>query len=327
MSSGLLRCIWRMCLAGAVVLLVAAPSTAGAQDTSAEQSQPMRLVMLGTGTPNADPDRWGPSLAVVVGERAYVFDAGPGVVRRAAAAARTHDLAQLEANNLTHVFLTHLHSDHTLGLPDLMFSPWVLERTAPLHIVGPAGTAAMAARLTDAYTQDIEMRLHGLEPANTTGWRNEVTEFAAGGRVFEDGTVRIDAIPVVHGSWANAYGYSITDGRTKIVISGDATFSPTLLEAARGADILVHEVYSTPRLETRPPEWRRYHSAFHTSTQQLAALAASARPGLVVLTHTLTWGMPAAELVGEMRGFGYDGPVAAADDLDLFVAGAHANVP
>src|SRR5215467_561481 len=87
-----------------------------------------RVVMLGTGTPNPDPDRSGPSVAVIAGGRAYLVDCGPGVVRRAAAAAARHGIAALRAESLGIVFVTHLHSDHTLGLPDLMLTPWVLER-------------------------------------------------------------------------------------------------------------------------------------------------------------------------------------------------------
>lgn len=130
-----------------------------------------RLVLLGTGTPNADPDRSGPSVAVVVDSSVYIVDAGPGVVRRVAAAARAAPLPALTMERLRIAFLTHLHSDHTLGLPDLMFSPWVLGRTTPLEIYGPPGTRAMTEHLQAAYAEDIDIRLHGGEPSNKTGRR------------------------------------------------------------------------------------------------------------------------------------------------------------
>src|SRR5437016_5754294 len=135
-----------------VALFVLIPRTAPAQT---------RLVLLGTGTPNADPERSGPALAVVVNGSAYLVDAGPGIVRRAEAA-RQKGIAALTQPNLKIVFLTHLHSDHTLGLPDLIFTPWVLDRTAPLEVYGPRGTKAMTAHLTAAYIEDVHVRLDGL---------------------------------------------------------------------------------------------------------------------------------------------------------------------
>lgn len=107
------------------------------------QAQLTQLVILGTGTPNADPERSGPALAVVRDGRSYLVDAGPGVVRRAAAASTRHNLDALTPQNLRVLFLTHLHSDHTVGLPDVMLTAWTLERTVPLEVYGPPGTRAM----------------------------------------------------------------------------------------------------------------------------------------------------------------------------------------
>jgi ribonuclease BN (tRNA processing enzyme) len=288
------------------------------RDVVQNSARTLRLVVLGTGTPNADPDRSGPALAVIKGDRAYLFDAGPGIVRRAAAAQRAHALAALDASRLDTAFLTHLHSDHTLGLPDLMLSPWVLERAEPLHLYGPPGTARMAELILQAYEADIRIRLDGLEPANETGWRTMTTEIAAPGVVYERDGVRIEAFPVLHGSWAHAYGYRVTDGEMTIVISGDARPSPALIEAARGADILVHEVYSTPGFATRPPEWQTYHASFHTSTRELAQIANETQPGLLVLYHQLFWGATDEELAAELREFGYAGRVVSARDLDVY---------
>src|SRR6516164_252753 len=103
-----------------------------------------QVILLGTGTPNADPDRSGPATAIVVNGSSYLVDFGPGVVRRAAAAG-------IAAKNLKIAFATHLHSDHTLGLADLIFSSWTLERTAPLELYGPPGIRAMAPHIEKAY--------------------------------------------------------------------------------------------------------------------------------------------------------------------------------
>lgn len=304
-----------------VVVLGCVSFQAGAGPAQADRAGAdaagMKLVMLGTGTPNADPDRSGPALAVVVGERAFIVDAGPGVVRRAAAAAE-RGIPALAPDKLRTAFLTHLHSDHTLGLPDLIFTPWVLERDVPLALYGPPGTGEMARHLSLAYRADVQLRLNGLEPANPDGHRVDVSEIAGAGTVYDEGGVRVDAIPVLHGSWPDAYGFAFTSGGKRIVVSGDARTSPALIEAAKGADILVHEVYSDAGWKRREPVWQKYHASFHTSASELAAIAMQARPKLLVLYHQLYWGTSDEDLVSEIRAAGYDGAVVSAKDLDVF---------
>lgn len=275
------------------------------------------VVVLGTGTPNADPDRWGPAVAVVVNGRSYLVDAGVGVVRRAAAAARQYDLAALEPDGLRRVFLTHLHSDHTLGLPDLMLSPWVLERSVPLDVFGPAGTAAMASHVEEAWREDIGNRLYGLEPLQTRNYRALVHEIGPG-VVYEDSLVTVAAFRVPHGTWPDAFGYRFTTPDRVIVISGDTVPSEAVVEACDGCDVLVHEVYSAEAFRKRSPDWQAYHAASHTSTVELAEMARRARPALLVLYHQLYWGATDEDLVREIRGAGYEGAVVSAADLDRF---------
>ena len=281
---------------------------------SAAQAQ-TRVVMLGTGTPNADPDRSGPAVAVVVNDRAYLFDAGPGIVRRAAAAERAGTKA-LRQPNLDVVFLTHLHSDHTLGLPDLMFSPWVLERTAPLRVFGPAGTFQMVASLLSAYREDIRVRLDGGEPSNRTGWKSEARDIGPG-FVFQDSNVKVTAFAVPHGAWTHAFGYRVETRDRVIVISGDTGPSEEIVKQCDGCDVLVHEVRSHERLATRPEAWQKYHRAFHTSTLELAALAQRAKPKLLVLYHQLYWGASDEDLLREVRSV-YSGAVVSAKDLGIY---------
>jgi ribonuclease BN (tRNA processing enzyme) len=275
-----------------------------------------RVVMLGTGTPNADPDRSGPSVAIVVNGSAYLVDAGPGVVRRAEAAHR-RGVAELAQPNLTTVFLTHLHSDHTLGLADLMLAPWVSGRTAPLAVYGPPGTAGMVRHLLAAYDVDIRRRLDGWQPQNRTGWQARPHEIRPG-LVYADSNVRVTAFPVPHGSWLDAYGYRFETADRTIVVSGDTRSSEAVVNACRGCDVLVHEAYADAGFRTLPPEWQRYHASFHTSASDLGALATRARPGLLVLYHTLTWGgVPRDTLLAEVKR-GFAGRVVLAADLDVF---------
>jgi ribonuclease BN (tRNA processing enzyme) len=296
------------------MLVAAVAATSGIAPASARGTAPgAELVLLGTGTPNADPDRWGPAVAVVVGDRSYLIDAGVGVVRRAAAAAKT-GLAALEPAALQRVFITHLHSDHTLGLPDLMLSPWVLDRPVPLEVYGPPGLAAMTRHIEAAWREDIDMRLFGLEPQSSRNYRAVVHEVRPG-LVYQDDRVRIEAIPVVHGSWPEAYGYKVMAGGRTFVVSGDTRPLDAIADACRGCDVLMHEVYSAAKLATRPPDWQRYHRAFHTSTVELAALADKARPKTLVLYHQLFWGATDDDLVREIREAGYTGRVVSGKDL------------
>lgn len=275
-----------------------------------------RVVMLGTGTPIADPERSGPAVAIVAGPRAYLVDAGPGIVRRASAAAGGGEPA-LAVASLDIVFLTHLHSDHTAGLADLMLSPWVLGRNRPMHVYGPPGTAAMVEHLQAAYAEDIAMRTEGLEHADTLGHRVVAHEVGPG-VVYEDDNVRISAFEVPHGSWEHAFGYRFDTADRSIVVSGDTGPSDVFVDACNGCDLLVHEVYSTERFRGEPERWQRYHSSFHTSTRELADIASRARPGGLLLYHQLYWGATDDDLIAEMRAAGWTGPLASARDLGVY---------
>ncbi len=272
-----------------------------------------RVVMLGTGTPHPDPERMGPSLAIVVDDSPYLVDFGPGVVRRCAAAARA-GIRALEVANLKTAFLTHLHSDHTVGYPDLIFTPWVMRRDAPVHVYGPRGLQEMTEHILAAYVMDKQQRVCGLEPINPDGYGAVAHEIRPG-RVYADERVKVDAFLVDHGDW-DAYGYRFETPERVIVVSGDTAPTETVIEACHECDVLVHEVYSTAGLARRPENWQRYHTNMHTSSSQLAAIASRIRPRLLVLTHQLFWGTSEDELLREVRA-SYDGQVVSARDLDV----------
>ena len=301
-----------------VAVGLSALPTAIAHSAVLASPQPGRtkVVVLGTGTPNADPERSGPSVAIVVDGEAYLVDAGPGVVRRAAAAQR-NGISALAAERLRRVFITHLHSDHTLGLPDLVFTPWVLERSVPLQVFGPPGTAEMTRHISAAWEADIRNRIDGLEPANETGYRVNATEVRPG-IVYKDSLVTVRAFAVPHGDWAVSFGYRFETPDRVIVVSGDTRASDAVVDACQGCDILVHEVFSETQFRTRPPQWQRYHARAHTSTSELAAIARRARPRLLVLYHQLYWGITDADLVAELRTAGYTGRVESARDLGVY---------
>ncbi len=274
-----------------------------------------KIVLLGTGTPLADPSRSGPSVAIVVNETPYVIDFGPGIVRRASAAKRK-GIEALEVSNIKYVFATHLHSDHTVGYPDPILTPWVLGRNEPLEVYGPEGLREMTEHILAAYQRDIYMRLYGLEPSNSHGYKVNVHEIDAG-IVYEDSNVIVEAFPVKHGSWHHAFGYKFQTPNKTIVISGDTSPSESLIDAAMGCDILIHEVYCCARFDKRSPAWKQYHSSFHTSSRELAEIASKVKPGLLILYHQLFWGATEEELLGEIREK-YDGKVVSGKDLDVY---------
>jgi ribonuclease BN (tRNA processing enzyme) len=297
------------------VAIVGAGAATDSLDAGFQPSPRTQLVLLGTGTPNADPDRAGPAVAVVVDDVPYLADFGPGVVRRAAAAAK-RGVKGLDVARLRTAFATHLHSDHTAGYPDLIFTPAVLERDAPLNVYGPPGLETMTRHVLDAWRDDVDVRLHDLEPAKPAGYQVRVHDVTPG-VVFKDARVTVRAIAVPHGAWKHAYAYRFDTPDRSIVISGDSGPSDALVAACNGCDVLVHEVYSVTGFATRPPEWQRYHRVYHTSAAELAALATKARPGLLVLYHQLFWGTTDEALVAEVKQ-GYGGRVVSGRDLDVF---------
>jgi len=283
----------------------------------ASPAETASVVILGSGTPVPDPRSSGPAVAVVSGGQAYLFDAGAGVVRRAEEAAERRRIPALDPVNLTKLFLTHLHSDHTIGYPDVILTPWVIGRRQALEVFGPQGTAAMTQHLKQAYSEDIAIRSRGLEHLDLEGLRVVAHDISAG-LVYRDQHVSVRAIPVAHGSWKQAFGYAIDAGGRTIVISGDTAPCQAIEDAGHGCDVLVHEVYSARRYAQKPDATQRYHGSFHTSTRELAGIASRSRPKLLVLYHQLYFGpSEGVDFKKEIRE-GYSGKVVSSRDLDVF---------
>ena len=299
--------------ASLVALLLSGPHTPA---TSADHrtTDSTTIVLLGTGMPRPNPQASGPATAILVGNRVFLVDAGAGVMRQLAAAG-------LPVNGVTALFVTHLHSDHTLGYPDLILTSWVMGRRAPLEAYGPHGLCGMTDHLLAAWSEDIHIRTAGLERESPEGYRVHVHEVAPG-VIYDSAGVRVTAIPVEHGSWPEALGYRFDTPDRSITISGDTRPSEALAQAAAGTDVLIHEVYPASRLapEPRPggEHWPEYMRAFHTSDRELGALAAriTPPPKLLVLVHIVRMGGTDEELLAGVRAGGYSGRVVIGKDLD-----------
>lgn len=272
-----------------------------------------QLVVLGSGTPNAEADRASSGLAIAVDDRPYLVDCGHGVVQRVVEA-NAASIIKWSTVDLTRLFVTHLHADHTVGLPDLLFTPWIHGREEQVAAYGPRGLKDMIDHIQDAYRINIREHLSA-HPASTGGFLADVKAVQAG-QVYADDRVRVYALRADHGDM-EAFSYKFLTPDKTIVLSGDTKPVPGFADWAGTPDILVHEVYSSAQFASRPPSWQAYHSRVHTSTEELADLAKEIRPGLLVLYHQLFWGTTAADLVGEIQA-SYAGPVVSANDLDVF---------
>lgn len=278
-----------------------------------------RIAMLGTGTPVHDPKRSGPSIAIVVDDKSYIFDFGPGLVRRAAALSPRFggDIPALKASSLNIAFLTHLHSDHTAGFADLLLTGWSSgNRDVRMKVFGPDGIQQLVAGIHEAYEDDIKYRLYHRGKSTDQGWRVDVGVVQEG-LVYEDESVRVIAFPVKHGSWPNAFGYRVETKDKTVVISGDLSPNDKIREYSKDADYLIHEVYCEAGVRQRSEADQRYHGSNHTSTKELAQLANQVKPGVLVLNHVLFFSCTPDELVSEVEA-DYDGKVVLAEDLDVY---------
>ncbi len=288
-----------------------------------------KLVLLGTGTPNACPWASGPSSAIVVGDRAYLVDFGPGIVRQAAKAF-ANGIDALRPDKLDMAFCTHLHTDHTAGYPDLIFTPWVLEREKPLRVFGPRGLRSMTEHIHAAYQIDIDFRMNGFEKANPSGYLVDVTEIKEG-IVYTDDRVSVEAIRVSHGT-LESYAYKFVTSEGSILISGDTAPLPAIAEKAKGCKIILHEAEYSAGLKDRHPKWQEYHRQVHTLSTDLAKLATSAVPDLLVTYHRIYHmnihdniadvdsqiQMRDMAILDEIRLAGYNGKTVNGKDLEVY---------
>lgn len=302
------------------VLLVAVPILAGSLTAQASRTQ---IVMLGTGTPIPDPERSGPAVAIVVDSVAYLFDAGAGVGRRAAAAGvkgvkafASRTPTGQPSPRFDRIFLTHLHSDHTLGLADAIFTPWIQGRATPIDIYGPPGTNRLVTAILDGYSEDVSERLHASGGPPPNGWKAAVHEISAG-EVFRDSRVTVTAFAVPHADWKYAFGYRIQTPDGVIVLSGDTRPTDAVEKQCRECDVLIHEVYSDSGFAALPAIRQKYHAHAHTSATQLGEIAARAKPRLLILNHQLFFGSSDEKLLSEVQSR-FNGRVISAKDLDVF---------
>ncbi len=279
-------------------------------------SSETKLIILGSGTPNPDPERYGSGYAVVVNDEAYIVDFGPGIVRRISAMSPTWggEFPSMELENINTAFLTHIHSDHSGALADLILTPWIMGRDEPLNLYGPEGLKAMSENITEAYIDDINYRLYGSQPANELGFTTNVTEISDDGTIFKDNNIEVIAFKNAHGDFKNSFGFLFITDDKRILFSGDTAVSSNLMKYGKNLDILVHEVFSSETFVNKTKDWQIYHQAHHTSSLDLGIIADELQPKKLVLSHILFWGASEESLLKDVRK-NFNGETIIAADL------------
>src|SRR6266851_4368785 len=277
-----------MCYSALLLVTPAASAQQPASQPPKEHTTRTRVVLLGTGTPVPDPDRSGPATAIVVDDSAYLVDFGPGVVRRAKAAVFDRYITALEPANLKVAFVTHLHSDHTAGYSDLILTGWTAGRRTPLEVYGPAGLQSMTEHILQAYRIDIETRTNpeGDQRGSPEGWKVNAHEIKPG-VIYKDAKVTVTAFPTKHAM--ESYGYRFDTPDRSVVISGDTSPTEETIKACNGCDVLVHEAQMLELYAKMPERLHSFVTKYHTTTEQLAALATEAKPKLLVVYHTVAF--------------------------------------
>ena len=282
------------------------------------------MTLLGTGVPIPSSERFGPSTLIEAGDHTLLIDAGRGATIR---------LFQIGVpiGKIDALLLTHFHSDHTVGIPDLWLTGWLSSyfgaRQKPFHVIGPTGTRTLMEHLEAAYARDIEIRIED-EKLERKHADVVVTEFARDGLVYEAGDLRVIAFTVDHGAAIKpAYGYRIEYQNRVAVISGDTRYNENVVKHATGADLLIHEVaMATPELLKQPDIQRIVNH--HTSPREAGLVFSRAQPKLAAYTHLVmlaseTVAPPSIEqLITETR-MTYSGPLEVGEDLVCFEIDDH----
>lgn len=284
--------------------------------------QPSRMVvtLLGTGSPQLNPNRFGPSVLVQAGGLNLVFDAGRGCTIRL-------NQVGVPLGTVDATFLTHFHSDHINGLPDLWMTSYIRtpygDRKTPFRLYGPTGTARMAASMRETFKDDIATRMAD-EQISEVATRIDAHEFPeAGGLVFNERGVRVTAFAVEHGPLIHpSVGYRVDYEGRSVTLSGDTRMSQNLINHAKGCDLLIHEVSVIPKAAEGDPTAQRVQ-AHHTSPEEAGQVFSAVKPKLAVYSHIVQIIRPkipivsVAEILSRTRRT-YKGPLAAGEDLTRY---------
>ncbi|MGH9498885.1 MAG: MBL fold metallo-hydrolase [Terriglobales bacterium] len=271
-------------------------------------AQNFKVTLLGTGAPRPVLSRFGPSILVEAGKTKLLFDCGRGATQR---------LYQLKIpfNEINGLFLTHLHSDHTVGIPDLWLTGWVMGRDTHLLVWGPKGTKAMMKHLQEAYAFDIHIR-RDVDTKLPGAGAMVVARDIEQGVVYDSDGVKVTAFLVDHGEIKPAFGYRIDYGGHSVTLSGDTRPSENLVRFAQGTDVLIHEVIDVPAYgnlsKSDTSEQTRKIVGHHTTAEQAGTIFTRVKARLAVYSHIVPPDVP--DVIPHTRKT-YSGPLEVGEDL------------
>ena len=271
----------------------------------------MVVTLLGSGTPRPEVERGSSAVLVEVGTQKLLFDAGRDVARR------IYQLG-LDYNTIDKIFITHLHYDHIIGLPDLMLSGWVFQRSKPIQLWGPVGSKHHVEHIQKAYRADIDLRKsHSNLPHK--GIHIDVREITEG-LVYTGKNLTVKAIQVDHGSVKPAFGYRVDYQGRSLVISGDTQYSEQIVKHAKNTDLLIHEIADASAALLKNNPRLRSVMAYHTRPAELSRLLQQTHPRQTVLVHALIFGKDQTDVLSEIQSK-YQGAVMFGEDLMAFDLG------
>ena len=274
---------------------------------AAVSAQNLKVTLLGTGSPQPRMDRFGPSILVEAGEKKLLFDCGRGATQRI-------EQIKIPFTEIDALFLTHLHSDHIVGIPDLWLTGWARGRKIPLQVWGPAGTKEMMSHLEEAFKFDIQIRQADDKLPNQGV--AVVAKDIEQGVVYDDAGIKVTAFSVDHGLVKPALGYRVDFAGHSLVLSGDTRYSENLIKFSQGADVLIHEVIDPEAFRARNSSMsvERFNAivGHHTTAEQAGTIFARVKPKLAVYSHIVPG--DSTNLIPLTRKT-YSGPLEVGEDL------------
>ena len=241
----------------------------------------MKLILLGTGCPKVDHNRFGPSNLVSTNKTKILIDCGSGVTQRL-------EEVKISSSNIDALFLTHLHSDHVIDLYQLIISSWHSYRIKPWRIFGPKGTKKFVKKIMDTWKDERTQRIKYEKRNSTQAFKIIITEFKETGKI-KINDLTIEYFTVDHKPVKYAYGFNLYHKEKKLTISGDTKPCENLMKYGQLSDVLLHEVFVEGELissrKMRSKKTLHNIKAYHTPSTIVGKVAKITRCKKLVLTH------------------------------------------